>query len=166
MVCSQYAWIELLIVWHPQKPFLILQFVVLEPKLSESTSFSGRLYCTERALWKLNCFLRDFGYDMELLSRDQIDEKALVGLRGVIRTSHVALNGRSYQNLDGFAQGLAWNDTPSEIVRELRVGGHADDLWLYTAQPILALSAQLSLSLPGWLARKRNPCGYGFWSLL
>ena len=25
--------------------------------------FSGRLYCTERALWKLNWFLRDFGYD-------------------------------------------------------------------------------------------------------
>jgi hypothetical protein len=68
--------------WHPQKPFLTLRLIVLEPKISEPQFFSGRLYCTERVLWKLNWFLRDFGYDMELLSRDQIEEKALVGLRG------------------------------------------------------------------------------------
>ena len=68
--------------WHPQKPFLALRLVVLEPKLFEARSFSGRLYCTERALWKLDWFLRDFEYDRELLSRDQIDEEALLGLRG------------------------------------------------------------------------------------
>ena len=44
--------------------------------LFERRSFSGRLYCTERALWKLNWFLRDFGYDLELLAQDQVDEKA------------------------------------------------------------------------------------------
>jgi hypothetical protein len=27
----------------------------------------GRLYCVERALWMLSCFLRDFGYVSELL---------------------------------------------------------------------------------------------------
>src|SRR6202045_5453112 len=74
--------------WLPQKPFLSVRFVILEPEAFAGRLLSGRLYCTERALWKLNWFLRDFGYDMELLSRDQIDEKALVGLRGVIRTSH------------------------------------------------------------------------------
>ena len=47
------------------------------PKSFASRSFSGRLYCTERALWKLNWFLRDFGYDTELLSHDQVDEKSL-----------------------------------------------------------------------------------------
>jgi hypothetical protein len=114
--------------WHPQKPFLALRFIVLEPKLFESQSFSARLYCTERALWKLNWFLRDFGYDMELLSRDQIDEKALVGLRGVVRTSPVTLNGRSYQNLDGFAPSLDWDDTPAEIGNAQRTNGHLDDL--------------------------------------
>ncbi len=57
--------------WHPQKPFLALRFRILEPDSFEALSFSGRLYCTERALWKLNWFLRDFGYDTELLSRDQ-----------------------------------------------------------------------------------------------
>jgi hypothetical protein len=94
--------------WHAQKPFLALRFSVLEPIVFESRSFSGRLYCTERALWKLDWFLRDFEYDRELLDRDQIDEKALLGLRGVIRTSQTTFNGRSYQNLDAFAPIEEW----------------------------------------------------------
>jgi hypothetical protein len=114
--------------WHPQKPFLALRFVVLEPNLFESRSFSGRLYCTERALWKLDWFLRDFEYDRELLSRDQIDEKALLGLRGVIRTSHTALNGRSYQNLDAFAPAVEWEERSGDSVSQTNGNGHADDL--------------------------------------
>ena len=94
--------------WHPQKPFVELRFVVLEPKPFEARLFSGRLYCTERALWKLNSFLRDFGYDTQLLKDDQVDEKALSNLRGVVRTSYVTLNGRSYQNLDAFAPEADW----------------------------------------------------------
>jgi hypothetical protein len=61
--------------WHPQKPFLAVRFSILEPVSFEALCFSGRLYCTERALWKLTWFLRDFGYDTELFSRDQVDEK-------------------------------------------------------------------------------------------
>jgi hypothetical protein len=114
--------------WHPQKPFLALRFVVLEPKLFESQSFAGRLYCTERALWKLDWFLRDFEYDRELLSRDQIDEKVLPGLRGVIRTSHTALNGRSYQNLDAFAPAAEWEKRSCESVSQTNGNGNADDL--------------------------------------
>ena len=94
--------------WHPQKPFLALRFTILEPTSFEALSFSGRLYCTDRALWKLNWFLRDFGYDTELLSRDQVDEKALLNLRGVIRTTSTNLNGRSYQNLEAFAPAAEW----------------------------------------------------------
>jgi hypothetical protein len=114
--------------WHPQKPFLALRFAVLEPKLFESRSFSGRLYCTERALWKLDWFLRDFEYDRELLSRDQIDEKALLGLRGVIRTSHTALNGRSYQNLDAFASAADWEERSCDSISESNQNSHANDL--------------------------------------
>ncbi len=40
--------------WHPQKPYLSLRFSILEPVSFEAISFSGRLYCTERALGKLN----------------------------------------------------------------------------------------------------------------
>jgi hypothetical protein len=61
-----------------------------------------------RALWKLNWFLTDFGYDSELLNREQVDEKALINLRGVVRTSHTDLNGRSYQNLNAFAPAAEW----------------------------------------------------------
>jgi hypothetical protein len=94
--------------WHPQKPFFVLRFCILEPTSYEALSFTGRLYCTERALWKLNWFLRDFGYDTELLSRDQVDEKALLNLRGVIRTTFTNLNGRSYQDLVAFAPASEW----------------------------------------------------------
>jgi hypothetical protein len=94
--------------WHPQKPFYALRLEILEPVALAGQSFSGRLYCTERALWKLNWFLRDFGYDTELLNRDQIDEKALVNLRGIVRTTYTNLNGRSYQNLDAFAPAAEW----------------------------------------------------------
>jgi hypothetical protein len=112
--------------WHPQKPFLALRFVVLSPVFSESRSFSGRLYCTERALWKLDWFLRDFEYDRELLYRDQVDEKALIGLRGVVRTSQTKFNGRCYQNLDAFAQAGEWESLSSTSTRSEQ--GAADGL--------------------------------------
>jgi hypothetical protein len=98
--------------WHPQKPFLALQFAILEPTAVNVRFFSGRIYCTERALWKLNWFLRDFGYDLDLLDRDQIDEKALLNLRGVVRTTFTKLNGHSYQNLDAFATAEEWAALP------------------------------------------------------
>ena len=93
---------------HPPKPFVELRFVILEPQSSQDRSFFSRLYCTERALWKLHWFLRDFGYDADLLNRDQVDEKALLNLRGVVRTSHKIVNGRCYQNLDSFAPAGEW----------------------------------------------------------
>ena len=74
------------------------------------TSVSGRLYCTEKALWKLSWFLRDFGYDTELLGRDELDEKRLVGLEGVIKVSHTTVNGRTYLNLDAFASPGEWDE--------------------------------------------------------
>ena len=94
--------------WRSQKPFVEFRFGVLEPKSFEGRSFSGRLYCTERALSKLNWFLRDFGYDAQLLKDDRVDEKALLNLRGVVRTSYTILNGRSYQNLEAFAPEADW----------------------------------------------------------
>ena len=88
--------------------------ISLRSLLRSRTSFLRSNYLlrtalsTERALWKLTWFLRDFGYDTELLSRDQVDEKALRNLRGVVRTSFTQLNGYSYQNLDSFAPAAEW----------------------------------------------------------
>ena len=101
--------------WHPQKPFFALRLAVLEPKEFAGKTISGRLYCTPKALWKLNWFLRDFGYDTELLGRDEVDEKALLGLRGVARVSRTTLNGRSFPNLEGFAPAGEWEELSVEI---------------------------------------------------
>jgi hypothetical protein len=114
--------------WHAQKPFLEVRFVVIEPKPFDTRSFSGRLYCTDRALWKLNWFLRDFGYDAELLSRDQVDEKALLNLRGVIRTSRMTMNGRSFQNLESFAPAADWELLDCTSISKSDAQGNAHDL--------------------------------------
>ncbi len=55
-----------------QKPFYTVRFSVLEPESVAGRTFPGRLYCTPRALWKFSWFLRDFGYDTELLGRDEV----------------------------------------------------------------------------------------------
>jgi hypothetical protein len=94
--------------WDSRKPFYLLRFSILAPRELAGHSFAGRLYCTPRALWKLNWFLRDFGYDAELLGQDEIDDKNLIGLRGVVKISHVVVNGSSLLNLDGFAPATQW----------------------------------------------------------
>ena len=112
--------------WQVQKPFVEFQFSVLEPKAFEARSFCGRLYCTERSLWRLNWFLRDFGYDAQLLRDDHVDEKALLNLRGVIRTSCFSLNGRFYQNLEAFAPEADWEALDcTSLAQEARRGSDA-----------------------------------------
>jgi len=103
--------------WHPQRPFYFLRLAVLEPKQHQGRVVTGRLYCTPKALWKLNWFLRDFGYDPDLLGRDELDEKALLDLRGIILTSKTILSGRCFTNLDGFAPSANWEELqPSPII--------------------------------------------------
>jgi hypothetical protein len=96
--------------WQGQKPYYLLRFAILEPKSVAGGSITGRVYCTPKALWKLSWFLRDFGYDTDLLGRDEIDEKALVGLQGVVKISHAVMNGTSLLNLDGFAPASQWEE--------------------------------------------------------
>jgi hypothetical protein len=102
--------------WHPQKPFFTLCLGVLEPKEYAGRAISGRLYSTPRALWKLSWFLRDFGYDTDLLGRDEVDERALRGLRGVVRISHTVLSGRRFLNLERFAPAADWEELSTTLV--------------------------------------------------
>jgi hypothetical protein len=117
--------------WHPQKPFFVLRFAILEPKELASRKISGRLYCTQKSLWKLNWFLRDFGYDPDLLGRDEVDEKALLGLTGVLRTNRKSLAGRMFLNLDAFAPSSEW-EFISKDAREGVLPGGSHDLQLHT----------------------------------
>src|ERR1700716_3144704 len=96
--------------WHPAKSFYLLRLCILEPHELAGRVISGRVYCTAKALWKLSWFLRDFGYDTELLGRDEIDDKSLVGLRGVVKVSHTVVNGTSLLNFDGFAPASQWDE--------------------------------------------------------
>ncbi len=98
--------------YHPQKPFVVLHFAILKPEEQSGRTFSGRLYCTAKALWKLSWFLRDFGYDAELLGQDEVDEKALVGLRGIVKVSRALVNGRCFVNLDAFSPAGEWEEHP------------------------------------------------------
>jgi|SRR6185437_14977348 len=120
--------------WHPQKPFFSIRFAILEPKEFGSHSIVGKLYCTPKALWRLDWFLRDFAYDADLLGRDEVDEKALLGLKGIIRTSRKTLAGRCFLNLDGFAPATEWEITSSDrdawARRDEKEG--SDDLQLHT----------------------------------
>ena len=90
-------------ITHSRLPFS-------NPAGSQATVLSSRLYCSPKALWKLNWFLRDFGYDTELLGRDEVDEKQLVGLKGVVKISHIVFNGASLLRLDGFAPADRWEE--------------------------------------------------------
>src|ERR1700751_5758972 len=93
-----------------QKPYYTLRLVILEPRRFAQQIVSSRLYCNPKALWKLNWFLRDFGYDTELLDRDEVDETQLVGLKGVVKISHIVFHNASLLRLDGFAPAGPWEE--------------------------------------------------------
>jgi hypothetical protein len=106
--------------WHGQKPYYLLRFAVLEPKQLDGRSITGRIYCTSKALWKLSWFLRDFGYDTELLGRNEVEEKSLLGLRGVVKISHTIMNGTSLLNFDGFAPASQWEELSAAVPTDMR----------------------------------------------
>ncbi|MGA7293832.1 MAG: hypothetical protein WBW85_14960 [Terriglobales bacterium] len=41
-----------------------------------------------------SAFLRDFGYDTEMLGWDEVDETQLVALKGVVKVSHIVFQRR------------------------------------------------------------------------
>ena len=99
-----------------QKPYFTLGLVILQPNRLAGRLILSRIYCNPKALWKLNWFLRDFGYDPELLDRDEVDERRLIGLQGVVKASHIVFNGNSLLRFDGFAPAGHWEElSPSNL---------------------------------------------------
>jgi hypothetical protein len=117
--------------WHPQKPFFVLSFAILKPQDLATRKISGRLYCTHKSLWKLNWFLRDFGYDPDLLGRDEVDEKALLGLTGILRTTCKTVAKRTFLNLEAFARSTEW-EFISKDARDGVIAGGSDDIQLHS----------------------------------
>ena len=112
--------------WHARKPYYVIRLSVIEPRTLAGQPIVGRLYCTQKAMWKLGWFLRDFLYDLELLAHEQIDEKALPGLRGVVKISHAVINGISLINLDGFAPASQWEELSAAPVSSSARSNHAE----------------------------------------
>ncbi len=90
------------------KSFYDLRFQVLEPEPLTHQHFNARRYATPKALWKLLWFLQAFHYDAELLHRDEIDDRRIIGLSGVVRVSHARVGAQTFLNLDGFEPENRW----------------------------------------------------------
>ncbi|HXZ32967.1 MAG TPA: hypothetical protein VEH30_11855 [Terriglobales bacterium] len=95
---------------YGHKPYYTVELTILEPTRFGGHVISSRLYCNPKALWKFNWFLHDFGYDAELLQRDEVDENQLIALSGVVKISRVILNGTSLLRFDGFAPANQWQE--------------------------------------------------------
>jgi hypothetical protein len=109
--------------YESRKPFFALKFELIQPKLPFRSHLAGRIYCTPRVLWKLNWFLRDFGYDADLLGREQIDDKALIGLVGIVRTSRRAAAGGFVLNFEAFAPQSEWAPSSAAGTRDIEPEG-------------------------------------------
>jgi hypothetical protein len=109
---------------HAGKPCLAATFLILEPAPFAGRYVRTRLYCHDRALWKLRWFLQDFNYDADLLAADELDDRRVVGLEGVIRLAYWGNDGHRRLDVQGFAPRERWGDltvhaTPGERVAEM-----------------------------------------------
>lgn len=110
---------------HAAKPCLAATFEILEPTASRGSHIRTRLYCHDRALWKLRWFLRAFKYDTELLAKDELDDRHVVGLEGVIRLAYWG-DVRRRLDVEGFALSERWGflsgeqqpaESPAEVAQ-------------------------------------------------
>src|SRR5215471_18016158 len=104
---------------YAPKSYYSVALSIIEPKRFVGNIISSRVYCHARALWKLNWFLRVFGYDTELLGRDEVDEKQVLGLTGVVKISKVIYDGMALLRFDGFAPASRWEElSPASLDRQ------------------------------------------------
>lgn len=95
---------------HAAKPCRTATFLILEPAPYSGRYVRTRLYCHERALWKLRWFLSDFGYDPGLMAAEELDDRRVVGLEGVIRLSFWGSDGHRRLDVQGFASLDRWTE--------------------------------------------------------
>ena len=99
---------------HAAKPCRTATFLILEPAASSGRYIRTRLYCHDRALWKLRWFLSDFRYDTKLMAAEELDDRRVVGLEGVIRLAYWGTDGRRRLDVQGFAQTERWPEISQE----------------------------------------------------
>lgn len=110
---------------HAAKPCRSATFLVLDPGPYSGRYVRTRLYCHERALWKLRWFLRDFGYDHNLMAAEELDDRQVVGLEGVIRLAFWGTNGQRHLDVQGFAPKEEWTELSERLGGERPEAGEA-----------------------------------------
>ena len=98
-----------------RSPYLDVTFALLEPEEHRGRRIVSRIDCRRKSFWKLTWFLKDFAYDQALLYDDEIDDKAIVGLEGVITISNRARGQRPF-TLHSFAPAHSWRE-PGEPIK-------------------------------------------------
>jgi hypothetical protein len=83
-------------------------FLILEPDEYAGRYVRTRLYYHDRALWKLRWFLHDFNYDADLLGADELVDRRVVGLEGVIRLAYWGSDGHRRLDVQGFGPSEGW----------------------------------------------------------
>ena len=87
----------------------IHDFAIIDPADHRGLKIVSRIDCRPKSFWKLSWFLKDFGYDPALLYDDEIDEKAIVDLEGVITISNRARGQQQSCKLHSFAPAHLWH---------------------------------------------------------
>ncbi len=103
---------------HAAKPCRAATFLILDPGPHSGRYVRTRLYCHERALWKLRWFLHDFGYDQDLLAAEELDDRRVIGLEGVIRLAFWGTNGQRHLDVQGFAPKEEWVELSERLGAE------------------------------------------------
>ncbi len=60
-------------------------------------------------------------YDADLLGKNEIDDKALVDLWGVVKVSEVTVHGIAVLNFDGFVPAARWEEL--SVFTDIEPGG-------------------------------------------
>ena len=100
---------------HAPNPCRAATFLILEPPGFAGRHVRTRLYCHERAIWKLRWFLSDFRYDPELMAAEELDDRRVVGLEGIIRLAYWGADGRKRLDVQGFAPSERWEELSGEM---------------------------------------------------
>jgi hypothetical protein len=100
---------------HSAKPCRAVTFLILDPTRYAGRYVRSRLYLHEPALWKLRWFLMDFGYDSDLFNADELDDRRVLGLEGIIRLAHWGTDGRRRLDVEGFAPISRWEELSRQV---------------------------------------------------
>ena len=91
-----------------RKPVLDLSLSIVEPASVSKMTITTRISCAPKNLWKLHSLLVEFGYDAELLGREELDTCRLQGLVGVVRIHGKASRQDARVTIDIVAHQSEW----------------------------------------------------------